>query len=359
VLLVVVLTLLAAVTNAGSSVLQRKAHQGQVVREVHGLRGMLAALRHPAWIGGIALLPISSVLGALALSRGQVSVVQSLQCLELPMVLILSSLLLRHRLRARDWVSIVVMAVGMAVFLYALDPGAGHPGEVSATGWLVGAGGAALLVLVVALLGWYGGRGGRRRRAQLLGVAAGMSGITLVIGLDALSGIGRQERPIFGIGERAEILILARHRGDDRDPHLLAPIFLYVAALIEACNRAVCMGSTGDDAPKLEMIVGHVERQDSVGLELSEIDRYRLLGEEVYRYRRADEGIDKDQVVTGIRRVRDRQPRVAFHDGNVRSALRDEVEQFGVACDPDDVGIKFVIDDAVLGPRLAGETSGP
>jgi drug/metabolite transporter (DMT)-like permease len=175
VLLVVVLTLLAAVTNAGSSVLQRKAHQGQVARKVHGLRGMLAALRHPAWIGGIALLPISSVLGALALSRGQVSVVQSLQCLELPMVLILSSLVFRHRLLARDWVSIVVMAVGMAVFLYALDPGTGHPGRVSTTAWVVGAGGAALLVLVVAVLGWYGGRRGRRRRAQLLGVASGMS----------------------------------------------------------------------------------------------------------------------------------------------------------------------------------------
>jgi hypothetical protein len=174
VLLVVVLTLLAAVTNAGSSVLQRKAHQGQVTQEVHGFRGMLAAVRSPAWFGGVALLPISSVLGALALSRGQVSVVQSIQCLELPMVLVLSSLVFRHRLRGRDWVSILVMGVGMAVFLYALSPGTGHPGDVSTIAWIVGAGGAAVLLAVVALLGWHGGRGGRRRRAQLLGVASGM-----------------------------------------------------------------------------------------------------------------------------------------------------------------------------------------
>jgi drug/metabolite transporter (DMT)-like permease len=175
VLVVVVLTLLAAVTNAGSSVLQRKAHHTQVRQEVHGVRGLLAALRHPVWLAGVALLPISSVLGAVALSQGQVSVVQSLQCLELPMVLVLSSLVFRHRLRWRDWVSIVVMAVGMAVFLYAMDPRAGRPDAVSTTGWLVGAGGAFLLVVVVALLGWYGGLRGRTRRAQLLGVASGMS----------------------------------------------------------------------------------------------------------------------------------------------------------------------------------------
>src|SRR6266498_106894 len=182
--------------------------------------------------------------------------------------------------------------------------------------------------------------------------------VGIIIGPDALSGIGRQERPISRLRERTEILILARHRGDGRDPLLLARIFLNVAAVIEARNRAVCMGDAGDAAPKLEMIVRHVERYDAVWLELAQIDRHRLLGEEVYRYCSADESIDKDQVVTGIGRVRDRQPRVAFHDGNVRPALRDEVEQCGIACDPDDVGIEFVIDDTVLGPRLAGETSG-
>src|SRR5713101_9256192 len=182
--------------------------------------------------------------------------------------------------------------------------------------------------------------------------------IGVVIGPDALSGIGRQEQPISGVGERAEILILARHRGDDGDPLLLGRIFLNVAAVVEARNRAVCMGDTGDDAPKFEMIVRHVERHDAVWLELAQIDRHRLLGEEVYRYCSADEGIDKDQVVPGIRRVRDRQPRVALHDGNVRPALRDEVEQCGIARDPDDVWIEFVIDDTVLRPRLAAQTSG-
>src|SRR5215471_21067217 len=115
------------------------------------------------------------------------------------------------------------------------------------------------------------------------------------------------------------------------------------------------MGNAGNDAPKLEMIVRHVERYDAVWLELAQIDRHRLPGEEVYRYCSADEGIDKDQVVTRIGRVRNRQPRVALHDGNVRSALRYEFEQFGIARDPDDVGIEFVVDGAVFGSRLAGQ----
>jgi hypothetical protein len=58
--------------------------------------------------------------------------------------------------------------------------------------------------------------------------------IGVVIGPDALSGIGRQERPISGLGERAEILILARDRGDNGDPLLLGRIFLNVAAVIKA-----------------------------------------------------------------------------------------------------------------------------
>src|SRR6266849_2298700 len=118
--------------------------------------------------------------------------------------------------------------------------------------------------------------------------------IGVVIGPDALSGIRRQERPKSRLGERPEILILARHRGDNRDPLLLARIFWNVAAVIEARDRAVCIGDAGNDSRKLKVIVRHVDRHDAVWLEFAQIDRHRLPGEEVYRYCSADEGIDKD-----------------------------------------------------------------
>lgn len=174
-MLSIVLTLLAAVTNAASSVLQRRAHHEQIRREVHGFRGLVAALRHPHWLGGVALLPISAVLGAAALKFGQVSVVQSVQCLELPMVLVLSSFVFKHRLRARDWTSIAVMAAGMALWLFAMHPTPGRPADVSGVAWAVGAGTTGLLIGLLAVAGWHWGRAGRIRRAQLLGVASGMS----------------------------------------------------------------------------------------------------------------------------------------------------------------------------------------
>jgi drug/metabolite transporter (DMT)-like permease len=136
---------------------------------------MLAALRHPVWLGGVALLPISAILGAAALGTGQVAVVQSVQCLELPMVLILSSVVFKHRLRTRDWTSVAVMAGGMALWLFAMHPSPGDPGNVSGGAWIAGAGTAGFLVALLGLAGWHGGREGRTRRARLLGVAAGMS----------------------------------------------------------------------------------------------------------------------------------------------------------------------------------------
>lgn len=173
-MLSIILTLCAAVTNAASSVLQRRGHHEQVRRDVHGVRGLVAAVRHPLWLGGVALLPLSAGLGVAALGTGQVSVVQSVQCLELPMVLVLSSIVFKHRLGAREWTSIAVMAAGMALWLFAVHPDPGNPAGVSRGAWIAGAGGAGLLVILLAIGGWHGGRAGRIRRAQLLGVASGM-----------------------------------------------------------------------------------------------------------------------------------------------------------------------------------------
>ena len=198
-MLTVVLTLLAAATDATSSVLQRQAHRqvhrsAAVHHEVHhvalplardraprpaprkpGWRTMLGALRRPVWLAGIALLPISSVLGAFALDTGEVSLVQSLMCLELPMALVLSSIAFGHRMRPVDWAAIAAMAVGMGVFLVALSPTGGHPGRVPDGQWLIGGGGTALVVVVLGLAGWRAGTHQPGRRGLLLGTGSGMS----------------------------------------------------------------------------------------------------------------------------------------------------------------------------------------
>src|SRR5438552_7551497 len=130
--------------------------------------------------------------------------------------------------------------------------------------------------------------------------------VGIVIGPDALSRIRRQHGPKSRVGEHPEILILPRRRSHNRNPFLFARIFFNVAAVIEACDRAVCMGDAGHNGRKLKVVVRHVDRHDTVWLKFAQIDRHRLPSEEMYRYRGADESINKDQIVTGIGRVPDR-----------------------------------------------------
>src|SRR5437870_12724542 len=107
--------------------------------------------------------------------------------------------------------------------------------------------------------------------------------VGIIISPDALSRIRRQHRPKSRVGEHPEILILQGHRGDNRYPLLLARIFWNVAAVIEACDRAVCMGNACNNGGKLKVIVRHMDRDDTIWLELAEIDRHRLLGEQMCR----------------------------------------------------------------------------
>ena len=72
----IVLALLAGAGNAGANVLQRKASLLQAAQEPFSLRVLLDLVRRPVWIGGFAAMVASFVLQALALSIGELSVVE-------------------------------------------------------------------------------------------------------------------------------------------------------------------------------------------------------------------------------------------------------------------------------------------
>ena len=76
------------------------------------------------------------------------------------------------------------------------------------------------------------------------------------------------------------------------------------------------------------------------------------------RDRRAEEGVDEDQVVAAVGRVGEPQPCVAEHDRHVRRARADEVEQLGIARDGHDGGIDLVIGQRIARPPLTGERAG-
>jgi drug/metabolite transporter (DMT)-like permease len=168
----ILLAVLAAGTNAVSSVLQRKANLREVRAQRTGLSGLADLVRQPLWLAGIGAVIVSFLLQAAALATGELAEVQPLMSLELPLTLLLGSMVFRRRLGRRAWTEVVVMSAGIAIFLFSVHPGAGAPGRTSGLAWATGAGTTAALVVILAGVA-YLSRGARR--AAVLGVASGIS----------------------------------------------------------------------------------------------------------------------------------------------------------------------------------------
>ena len=168
----------AAASNALSSVMQREANRKRS-DEAFGLRLLASLVRQPAWLVGAVAMLASFLLQAGALSRGELSSVEPVLVLELPMTLILAAAVLRHRLLLRDWAGIAAMTAGLVLFVALLSPSGGDAAHVSALVSLLAtvgtAAGIAALTAVAAA-------GPDRSRAALFGIAAG-SGFGLTASL--------------------------------------------------------------------------------------------------------------------------------------------------------------------------------
>ncbi|MGW1913275.1 DMT family transporter [Streptomyces sp. NPDC002076] len=155
----VLLALLAALTNASASVLQRRAAVQERSEDdgADGGRGARRAvrrlgrlLRRPYWLAGAALLAVSGLLQAGALAVGSLSLVQPLLATELLCTLLVGGVVFRRRPALWTWLAFVALAAGLALFLLAAAPGAGRP-TAPPQAWLLGGGGAlGLVVLLVA-----------------------------------------------------------------------------------------------------------------------------------------------------------------------------------------------------------------
>ncbi|MEJ1198472.1 MULTISPECIES: DMT family transporter [unclassified Streptomyces] len=149
--LTVVLALCAALSNAAASVLQRRAAAQDEERAgaVHTVvRSLLRLVRDPYWVGGAALLALTTVLQGAALAVGSLAVVQPLMATELLFTLMVGSVVFHRRPDLRTWLAFVALAVGLALFLGAAAPSAGHD---TATPGRWGWAGLALFVVVTAL----------------------------------------------------------------------------------------------------------------------------------------------------------------------------------------------------------------
>lgn len=180
---------LAACANATSSVLQRKANRQVPQRENLSFRLIWSLLHRRAWFGGLAAVIAGFLLQAAALGNGQITTVEPLLVLELPLALILASRVFGSRLHSREWGSALAMTAALAGLLFFLSPARGRPGGVAWYTWIIAIG--VNLALVSGLVAWgrrgpagggATGGGGNAQQAAVLGVAAGASfGLTAAL----------------------------------------------------------------------------------------------------------------------------------------------------------------------------------
>jgi drug/metabolite transporter (DMT)-like permease len=171
-LLPVLFALCAALSNAFATVLQRKA--ALVVPHSQGFRAglILDLVRQPVWLGGILAVVVAGLCQAVALGTGPLTIVQPLFVLELPLALILATLLLHGSLPRAGWVAVAGVVVGLGIALAAAAP-SGNRTDVPGDRWVVALAVCAAVVLALSAAALRRPEG--RARAALLGTATAIS----------------------------------------------------------------------------------------------------------------------------------------------------------------------------------------
>jgi drug/metabolite transporter (DMT)-like permease len=122
----VVFAVLAAVSNALGTVLQRRA--ALIVPQSDGfqLQLMWDLLRTPIWFFGILGVVFAAIFQGLALVTGPLAVVQPIFVLELPFALLISGLVFRKPMVRNGWLSVACIVVGLGTALAAASPSGGE-----------------------------------------------------------------------------------------------------------------------------------------------------------------------------------------------------------------------------------------
>ncbi|NKI43474.1 DMT family transporter [Streptomyces physcomitrii] len=120
--LVLVLAVGAACCLGTGFVLQQQAAQQAPLKDFMSWRLLLDLVRVPRWIGGIAFMVCGMVMGAVALGRGQVTLVEPLLATNLLFALLLSRHLTGQPLGRQGWAGLALLAGGVTAFILAGEP---------------------------------------------------------------------------------------------------------------------------------------------------------------------------------------------------------------------------------------------
>jgi drug/metabolite transporter (DMT)-like permease len=169
----------AALGNALANVMQRKASLEQPPDRPFGIRLLLDLVRRPTWLIGFGGLVASFVLQAVALGFGQLSAIEPIITLEVPLTLLVASRVFHAPLGRIEWTGILVMTAGMILLVTMLDPHPGNETNVAPLTYVMAGGGTAATIVALVIAA---NRGGAMWRTACLGAAAGTSfGLTATL----------------------------------------------------------------------------------------------------------------------------------------------------------------------------------
>lgn len=174
-------------------VLQQHAAQRAPRSDLLHWRLLLDLMRMPEWLLGTTFMVSGLALSALALDKGEVSLVEPLLATNLIFAMALSRILTRQSLGRSGWAGVALLAAGVTMFIVAGRPTGGGAEAGALRHWLV----VGVVVALTLLLVSTARRMPLFEEATLLALAAG-----LLYGLqDALTRTTAQRLDTAGVGE--------------------------------------------------------------------------------------------------------------------------------------------------------------
>ncbi|MFE9769072.1 DMT family transporter [Streptomyces sp. NPDC005808] len=193
--LVLILSVSAACCLGFGFVLQQNAASHAPLSDFLSPRLLLDLIRVPRWLGGIGLMVCGMVLGAVALGKGELSLVEPLLATNLLFALALSRHQTKQPLGRQGWAGLLLLAGGVSAFIVAGQPEGGDAVSDPLRQWLI----IGIMVGLALLLTAYAKRSRLSSMPVLLSLAAG-----LLYGVqDALTRVSGQR---FGEGGWAELV---------------------------------------------------------------------------------------------------------------------------------------------------------
>ncbi|MGV9565404.1 DMT family transporter [Streptomyces sp. NPDC003480] len=168
--LVFTLAVSAAFCLGTGFVLQQNAAQHAPLSDFLSPRLLLDLMRMPRWLGGIGLMVVGMALGAIALARGEISLVEPLVATNLLFALAESRRQTRQPLGRQGWAGLGLLAGGVTAFIVAGRPRAGVAVTDPVRHWLI----IGVMVGLALLLTTYAKKSRLIIGPVLLGLAAGL-----------------------------------------------------------------------------------------------------------------------------------------------------------------------------------------